>query len=124
MRRIKLLKNGNLSEESIHKTVMDWVFRHPHINKLVLHFPNEGKRTQSYGRLMNDLGMRKGTPDLFIMMARHGYHGAWIELKSKNGIVSSAQKDFMRDADLQNYFTQVCQSIEETINIINWYCFK
>lgn len=120
----KLLKSGSLSEESIHKTVMEWVRMHPLLKRLVLHFPNEGKRTPRYGKLMKDLGMRKGVSDLLIAMPRHSYCGAWIELKSEQGVLSPEQQDFLNDMRQQNYFTAVCWSIDEAINTIKWYCFS
>ena len=37
-------------------------------------------------------GMRKGYPDLFLPVARGGYHGLYVELKrKKGGKVSDAQ---------------------------------
>src|SRR5580698_8955954 len=116
------LKSGHISEETIHKTVMEWVRLHPRLKGLVLHFPNEGRRTRRYGKLLNDMGMRAGVSDLFIAMGRHGYHGAWIELKSAGGRVSDEQHRFLYDMRQQNYFTVVCWSIEEAINTISWYC--
>ena len=124
MPRIKVLKSGDISEETIHKTVMEWVRLHPLLKRLVLHFPNEGHRTVRFGKLLKDMGMRAGVSDLFIAMPRHEFNGAWIELKSSNGILSAAQKEFLKDMSQQNYFTAVCRSIDEAIRIIDWYCFK
>ncbi len=121
---MKVLKSGNISEKSIHKTVIDWARSHPYLNKLVIHIPNEGKRTERYGKLLKDMGMRAGVADLLITIARHGFHGAWIELKSLDGVLSSHQKEFLDDMSKQGYFTAVCWSIEEAIKTIDWYCFK
>lgn len=118
---MKILKSGKISEEAIHKTVMEWVRAHPYLKGLVLHFPNEGRRTARYGKLLKDMGMRAGVSDLLIAMPRHGFGGAWIELKSEDGILSSPQKAFLEDMNQQNYFTAVCWSIDEAINIISWY---
>lgn len=124
MPNIKVLKSGTISEETIHKTVMSWVRLHPMLKKLVLHFPNEGKRSLRYGKLLKDMGMRAGVSDLLIAMGRHGFHGAWIELKSENGNLSPLQKDFLEDMSQQNYFTAVCWSIDEAIDTIKWYCLE
>ncbi len=120
---MKTLKSGHISEESIHKTVMAWVRLHPILKGLVLHFPNEGRRSERFGRLLKDLGMRPGVSDLLIAMPRHGFGGAWIELKSINGILSPLQKEFLEDMSQQNYFTSVCWSVDEAIQTISWYCF-
>lgn len=123
MSRVQLLKSGDISEETIHKTVMQWVRAHPIISPLVLHFPNEGRRTKRFGKLLQDMGMRAGVSDLFIAMQKHEFGGAWIELKSSRGYASQFQKDFLQDMSQQNYFTAICWSIDEAINTIKWYCF-
>lgn len=121
MPRGNILKSGAISEETIHKTVIEWVRLHPMLKRLVIHFPNEGPRTLRFGKLLKDMGMRAGVSDLFIAMASHGFNGAWIELKSEKGIISSSQKEFLNDMSQQNYFTAVCWSIDEAINTISWY---
>lgn len=120
----KTLKSGELSENAIQKTVMEWVRCDPVLRALVIHIPNEGKRTSRYGKSLKDMGMRPGVADLFIGMPRRGYGGAWLELKSKNGVLSDSQAEFLDDMAKQNYFTQVCFSIEDAIKTINWYCFN
>ena len=117
------LKSGDISERSLQKCVMKWVYLNPTLRNVVIHIPNEGKRTPHYGKSLKDIGMRAGVSDLFIAMIRHGYGGAWIELKSKQGTLSDYQKKFLRDMAEQNYFTKICRSIEETIEFIKWYCF-
>ncbi len=123
MRAKKCLKSGEPSESSIQKAVMEWVNLHAVIKKIVIHIPNEGKRTARYGKSLKDMGMRPGVSDLFIAMQRRGYGGAWIEIKSKNGTLTRRQKEFLKDMEAKNYFTRVCRSIEETIAVIKWYCF-
>ena len=123
MPRIKLLKSGEPCEASIHKTVMEWVRLQPLIAKLIIHVPNEGRRSKRYGHHLKALGLRPGVSDLFITMGKHHYFGAWIELKSTVGVLSPEQRDFLADMRQQNYFTAVCDTIEETISTINWYCF-
>lgn len=103
---------------------MQWVRLNPVLRMCVIHIPNEGKRTVTYGKHLKDMGMRPGVSDLFIAMTRHGYSGAWIELKSKKGIISKAQMEFKNDMHRQHYYTETCYSIEDAIQIISWYCFE
>lgn len=121
--KTKYLANGDLAEATIQKTVVAWCKSHPKLARVIMHFPNEGKRTWYYGKLLQTMGMRAGVSDLFVAMARHEFIGAWIELKSAKGIVSSAQKEFLEDMRQQGYFTAVCRSIDECINTLTWYCF-
>lgn len=111
------------SELSIHKTVMDWVRLHPTIAPYIIHIPNEGKRSASYGKLLKDLGMRAGVSDLFIALPRHQYNGAWIELKSAKGKLSPLQRHFINDMTSQGYYTAVCYSVHDAIETIKFYCF-
>ena len=117
------LKSGDLSESAMQKAVMEWVRLQPTIRDFIIHIPNEGKRTGSYGKSLKDMGMRRGVADLFIAMPRHDCNGAWIELKSKNGILRHEQKEFLLHMESQNYFAMTCVSIESAIATIEWYCF-
>lgn len=40
-----------------------------------------GANRQRYGRLLLNLGVRPGVPDICCPIARQGFHGLWIELK-------------------------------------------
>lgn len=117
-------KNGDLSERSIHLSVMQWISYHPYIKKYVLHFPNESKRTPRYGKLLKDMGMRKGVADLLIAMSRHGYCGAWIELKTESGRPTKEQTAFLQDMKNEGYFTKVTYGYEQAYETIEWYCLK
>jgi hypothetical protein len=96
----------------------------PLLKRFIIHIPNEGKRSLRYGKSLKDMGMRAGVFDLFIIMARHGYHGAWIELKSRKGKLSEEQLIFQNDMRQQNYFTVVCYSVDEALETIQWYCYQ
>lgn len=125
--RLKSYKNvlsvDSISEESIQKAVIEWVRLDPLLRKVIFHIPNEGKRTWHFGRLLKLLGMRAGVSDLFIALSRHGFHGAWIELKSSKGVLTPAQKEFMRDMSGQGYYVTTCYSIDEAIGVIKSYAF-
>ena len=110
------------SERQIHLAVMDFVNLHPSIKNNVIHIPNEGKRSLTYGGLLKRMGMRKGVSDLFIAQQHHGFGGAWIELKRKAGTLTADQVKFLNHMESQNYFTAVCYGIDDTIELIKWYC--
>lgn len=120
----KYLKNGEMSEESIQKSIIEWISIHPDIkkySKYIIHIPNEGKRTPRYGKKLKDMGMRPGVSDLFIAIPRKGFNGAWVELKSKSGTLSKSQFEFLKDMEMQNYCTNSCNSFEEFTIFILWY---
>jgi hypothetical protein len=120
---MRLLKSGLISETDMHKAIIECIRLEPGIAPYIMHFPNEGKRSPRYGKLLKDLGMRPGVADLFIAIANHGYHGAWIELKTSNGRLSPAQSEFLKDMATQGYYTVVCRTVDDALQIIHWYCY-
>lgn len=109
------------SETQIHQSVMKYIRMHPHLEKYVIHIPNQGKRSYKTANLFKSMGMKAGIPDLFIAYPSRGYHGAWIELKSQKGKLSEHQRDFLELMKSQNYFTSVCYSFDEAIEAILTY---
>jgi len=123
MANIKYNKDGALSERSIHLTVMNWIRLHPDLNKYIIHIPNESKRTPRYGKLLKDMGMRKGVSDLFIAIPKKGYNGAWIEIKTMTGKPSPSQIVFHKDMQHQGYYCKFTKGLDDTIASIKDYCF-
>lgn len=122
MASIRLNKNGDIPERSIHLAVMQYVRNYPNIAKYVLHIPNESKRTPAYGGLLRAMGMRKGVSDLFIALPRKTHHGAWIELKTTHGKPSKEQLSFLQDMARENYFCEITYGLDEALEVVKWYC--
>jgi len=58
-------------------------------------------------------GMKRGYPDIFLPVARGGYHGLFIELKRvRGGVVSPYQKQWLNDLTDQGYFACVCRGAD------------
>ncbi len=53
--------------------------------------------------MLKKTGMRSGTPDLILDVARRSFHGLRIEMKSENGEESEAQKEFGRYLESAGY---------------------
>lgn len=71
---------------------------------------------------MKKQGMRKGYPDLFVPVARNGYHGLFIELKRlKGGVVSPEQKEWIARLREQGYLALVCKGHRAAILDIKAY---
>ena len=89
---------------------------------IVVHIPNEGKRSQAYGARMQRLGMRKGFPDLFFPTPCGGCHGLFIEMKrDKKSRVTAEQKGWLSYLTLRGYVAIVCHGADEAISGINKY---
>lgn len=66
------------------------------IGDYLLHIPNEGKRGPKAAHDAKRLGVRVGVPDLFLALPRSGYAGLWIEMKAKNGKLSTQQEVWLK----------------------------
>lgn len=87
----------------------------------IVHIPNEGKRSKNYGAQMKRAGLRKGFPDLFLPLARRGFHGFFIEMKFDRGKVSQSQITWLKKLKGEGYATAVCYGADEAIKLINKY---
>lgn len=89
----------------------------------VVHIPNESKRTVSYGSLLKRMGMRKGFPDLFFPIARKGYHGLFIEMKTDKGKLGDDQLKWLKTLSKEGYLCKVCRTLESAVELIDYYVF-
>ena len=87
----------------------------------VVHIPNEGKRSQMYGGILKRMGLRKGFPDLFVTCARLGYHGLFVEMKSKRGKPTEDQLIWLRRLTDEGYACAICYSADDAIRKIKKY---
>ena len=79
------------------------------------------QRAAKMARLKKE-GFRKGASDLFLPVAKKGFHGMWIEMKrARGGAVSADQKDFINDMTEAGYYAVVCRGAEEAIKAITNY---
>lgn len=87
----------------------------------IIHIVNEGKRTPWAGRQLVAAGLSKGFPDLFLPIARGGYHGLMMEMKYGKNTLSEEQKAWLRLLKENGYATYVAYSFEEARDAITTY---
>lgn len=75
--------------------------------------PNGGQRNAIIGAQLKASGTKPGVPDIFLPIARNGFHGLWIELKIHKGVVSEKQHEWLDCLTKQGYATRVCFGWEE-----------
>ena len=76
--------------------------------ELMHHIPNGGKRSKSEAARFKAMGVKRGVSDIFLPVARGGFHGLYIELKAKDGKVDAAQKEWIEAVRQQGYCGAVC----------------
>lgn len=77
-------------------------------------------RARSMQRMKSE-GFRNGAPDLILAVARKGFHGMYIEMKSRTGRASPEQiafHSYLRDA---GYCVEMLKSTELAIEAIKFY---
>lgn len=104
------------------KTFMDWCFLAPIVKDLIIHIPNEGKRSYQNGKFLKSIGLRGGVSDFFLPYPNRGFHGLWIELKRKEkSAISMMQKVWIEKMLNLNYAAHIAYGAEQAINIVKGY---
>lgn len=105
--------------------LFDWCvyasIKYPELD-LMYHIPNGGTRNKIEAAHLKAQGVKKGVPDLFLPVAKQGYHGLYIEMKrQKNGVLSADQKTWINNLKQQGYRVEVCRGFQEAANILENY---
>lgn len=112
------------TEEQEQAAVFQWARlrsgRWPEL-QLMYHVPNGGYRTTREAMILKGQGVRAGVPDICLPVARHGYHGLYIEMKSAKGKVSPAQREWLKNLNDQGYKAVVCYGREEAVQTLTDY---
>lgn len=79
---------------------------------------------QIRGKRLKEEGVRAGTADLFLSIPSQGFHGFYLETKTKAGRQSPDQKEFQRYVEDQGYKYAVVRSVEQFIALVTEYLRK
>ena len=90
------------------KWTADAVGRYPEL-ALLFAVPNGGRRDKVTGARLKAEGVKAGVPDVWLPVARCGFHGLVIELKAGDGRPSPAQKAWLKALDEQGMLAVVCR---------------
>ena len=119
------LSSGTPTEEEEQSALISWAAamsaRFPEL-RLLLHIPNGGARHRAVAAKLTAQGVRRGVPDLFLPVRRGPYGGLWIEMKrSKGGVASPEQKQWLKDLNDQGFRTALCHGCESAVQEICGY---
>lgn len=114
-----------MTEDNIQKNVLAWAFYQRYKDKrlaeYIHHSPNGGFRNEREGAKFKAMGVKAGYPDLIIDIAKGGYHGLRIELKTEKGKLLKHQKTRIALLESENYKCCVCYGLDSAINEIKRY---
>lgn len=89
--------------------------------KLLHHIKNETRGGAAQVVIDKKQGVKKGVPDLCLPVARGGYHGLYIEMKTEKGRLSPEQKWWLEELSGQRYRAVMCRGWREAAaELINY----
>lgn len=81
---------------------------------LLVHIPNEGRRTAANGARLKCEGMKAGYPDIALNYPRGGFGGMFIEMKRRGGgRKTPEQKTWIRQLNEAGNAAAFCYGMEE-----------
>lgn len=112
------------TEAQEQKSLIEWAKwqekKYPEL-KMLMHVPNEGKRSKRYGAELKRMGLKAGFPDLGLFVPRNNKSGLFLEMKVGRNKCTDNQKKWIRALMEQGYEVKVCYSCEEAIQVIKKY---
>lgn len=110
------------SEDQEQEAVIEWkklmVNQYPEL-KWLHHCPNGGSRHPAEAQKLKRMGVVPGVSDLFLPVARNGYHGLWVEMKRREGgRLSPDQKEWLDGMNAEGYLAVRADGADEACEII------
>ena len=94
---------------------------HPELG-LMYSVPNGGLRNIATAVRLKKTGTRAGVPDIFLPVAKGGFHGLFVEMKKREGgRVNIEQKIWLNALNEQGYRAVVCKGWEHARDEITKY---
>lgn len=88
---------------------------------LFTHPPNGGKRDAKEAAIFKLQGVFPGVLDLLIFKALRGFHGLFIELKTKGNDLTDDQIKFAQQAIEEGYCVAACYNVDAVEDLVRWY---
>ena len=114
-KRYRKVKVPSASENQEQEALFQWIAlnakNYPGIAE-AFHVPNGGYRHKREADALVRRGVRAGEPDIYLLIPRRSFHGAAIELKSRDGVISRAQVRRLSILTMRGYFAVSCRGWE------------
>lgn len=93
--------------------------QYPHLTRNFFAIPNGGHRNIVVAKKLKNEGVSRGVADLFLMAAKGGWHGLFIEMKPiKGGQQTENQKEFekkCKEAGYKYFLARGCKAAQDCI---------
>ena len=116
------IRSEHEEQVALFKLIDLYKSRYPDL-EMIAAVPNGGHRHKAVAGKMKAEGARSGYPDIIIDVARHGYHGARIELKRVDGGsgLSVNQKWWFERLEANGYCYRQALGCDDAWDFIRWY---
>lgn len=112
------------SESEEQQILIEWATimarKYPEMG-LLFHIPNGGARSKATAGKLKAEGVKTGVPDLFLPVAREGFHGLFIEMKIKPNKTTPNQDKWIAALKEQGYRVEVCYGWREAAKVLEGY---
>lgn len=113
-------------EWGIQKTVVGWYDsqypkNHPYWHLLVCHQNGSVNYGKIKGFILKLMGVRANVPDLILYIAKGGWNGLFLEIKTKTGKVTKGQREFHQRLLNQGYAVLSGYGVDQSIGIVKRY---
>lgn len=96
-------------------------FRYSYPKHLIFAIPNGGQRNTIVASKMKTEGVLAGVPDLCIPVARDGFHGLYVELKTGKNKLTQNQQHIIQKLQNEGYKCEICYSFDDFVFLVNNY---
>ena len=83
--------------------------------------PNGGHRRKATAGMLKAEGVRRGVPDICLPVPRAGFHGLYIELKTRRGTATRDQRWWIDALRRLGYRAEICRGWEAARAVIEDY---
>jgi hypothetical protein len=83
--------------------------------------PNGGYRHIATASKLKMEGVKAGVPDIFLPVARGGFHGLFLEVKSKGGRATNDQNTWLQALAINGYKCRMVKGFDEAVAAIDEY---
>lgn len=104
--------SSNPSETQEQKQLIQWCRTDARFQYL-FHIPNESVGGPGWLTRNRQMGVKPGVPDLLYPVPLKGYHGLFIEMKTKTGRLSAEQKKWITALEIFGYKCVVAHGWEQ-----------
>ena len=109
-----------MTEDQEQRQLIQWCRTRPEL-QFIFHIPNENTAGIKWGVRNRQMGVKSGVPDLMLPIPSSGYHGLFIEMKTKQGSTSVEQDRWISALNGFGYLAVVAYGWEDAkCKILNY----